>query len=420
MSPPAQESSAQQFLAAAKDLGEQVWKRHVLSPDGQVTWLRPGSEPRGEPVDLQKQVDPFLYDGTAGIALFLAALGHSTGDAVWRERGLQAISPVRLKMREIAADPARAARLDRLGLGGMIGLGSLIYGFLRIGEFAGEPRLAEEAHSLPALITPERIAADGSCDVLYGGAGAILALLALHRSASGAGGDGAPLLETASACARHLLSRQQSFSGSPGTWQSLPGLPPLGGFSHGAAGICHALLRLWKETGEPRLLAGAREGLAFERTLYSAEHKGWRDPKSTEPRYAAGWCLGAAGQALARLPALEAFDSSEIREEIAHGLATARSAPLEPVDHLCCGNLGRAEVLLRASEALGDMELRTAAEELARAILARAEQAGTWQWRFDPRPDLFDPTFFTGASGAGYTLLRLASPRSLPCVLALD
>jgi lantibiotic modifying enzyme len=413
-----QESSARQFLAAAQDLGERVWERHVQSPDGQVTWLRPGSEPRGEPVDLQKRVDPFLYDGTAGIALFLAALGRATGDPVWRERGLQAISPVRLKMREIAADPARAARLDRLGIGGMIGLGSLIYTFLRIGELAAEPQLAVEAHSLPALITPERIAADSSCDVLYGGAGAILALLALHRSA--AGGDGAPLLETTAACARHLLSRQQSFSGSPGTWQSLPGLPPLGGFSHGAAGICHALLRLWQETGEPRLLAGAQEGLAFERTLYSAEHKGWRDPKSTEPRYAAGWCLGAAGQALARLPALKAFGTSEIREEIAHGLATARSAPLEPVDHLCCGNLGRAEVLLRASEALGDAELRTAAEELARATLARAEQAGAWRWRFDPRPGLFDPTFFTGAAGVGYTLLRLASPRRLPCMLALD
>ena len=40
-------------------------------------------------------------------------------------------------------------------------------------------------------------------------------------------------------------------------------------------------------------------------------------------------------------------------------------------------------------------------------------------WRTTMSPDLFDPTFFTGAAGIGYVLLRLADP-SLPCVLALD
>lgn len=37
--------------------------------------------------------------------------------------------------------------------------------------------------------------------------------------------------------------------------------------------------------------------------------------------------------------------------------------------------------------------------------------------RFD---GVFDPRFFTGFSGVGYALLRLVSPDTLPCILALE
>jgi lantibiotic modifying enzyme len=33
---------------------------------------------------------------------------------------------------------------------------------------------------------------------------------------------------------------------------------------------------------------------------------------------------------------------------------------------------------------------------------------------------LFDPRFFLGVTGIGYTLLRLRAPIALPCVLALE
>ncbi len=409
-------SFAEEALAAAEGLGEQIWECRVRDRDDQIAWLRPGSEARGEAVSLVTRADPFLYDGTAGIALFLAALAHVTGDETWRGRSLQALLPVRRMLARITAGADRAARLGRLGIGGLIGLGSLFYSFLRIGRLSDEPLLLDEAQGLAAMMTPERIRADSACDILYGSAGAILALLALSREAGGG-----PWLEAAGDCARNLLDRRESFEGGPRTWRSLPGLPPLGGFSHGAAGISYALLRLLAQTGGPGLLGGAEEGLAFERTLYSPKGEGWRDAKSTEAaRYSAGWCLGAAGEVIARLPARELLAAPEIEEELALGLEITRSAPPETVDHLCCGTMGRAESLLFASEALGDEALGQAAEELARSVLARRDAAGSFRWRKEMSSDLFDPTFFTGASGVGYTLLRLAAPRRLPCVLALD
>src|SRR5215208_1191926 len=130
--------------------------------------MRPGSPGRGELISLRRRVDPYLYDGAAGIALFLAALSRVSASAEQRERSLAAIAPVRRKIAELATDPQRASM--RIGIGGCIGLGSLLYCFLHIGELAGEPELRAEALAILPLLTPERIQKDASGDLLYGGA----------------------------------------------------------------------------------------------------------------------------------------------------------------------------------------------------------------------------------------------------------
>lgn len=407
-------SAGAEFLSAARELGEQIWRDRARAQDGSVTWIRPGSPGRGEPVDLRVRVDPYLYDGSAGIALFFAALARVERGAEHRERSVEAIAPVRRRLAGLAADPERAARLERVGIGGMIGLGSLVYSFLRIGTLLGEPELVGEAHDLLDLLTPDRIARDESFDVLYGGAGAILALLALHEVAPEPARDGRSPLEIARACARRIMERQ--LDDPPGAWQTLPGLPPLGGFSHGANGICHALLHLYRATGDEDLLRSAQRGVAFVDGLYSPRRRSWRDARYPE-RYETSWCSGAAGIVLSRLGAVT--QSAELAAHVGSGLATLREAPWTDVDHLCCGNLGRAEALLAAWEMTDDESLRSAAESIADEALRRARARGGFAWRPGSAAGPFDPTFFTGATGLGYVLLRLARPEALPCVLLL-
>lgn len=50
---------------------------------------------------------------------------------------------------------------------------------------------------------------------------------------------------------------------------------PLAGFSHGAAGIALALLRLHASRPEPAFLQAARDGVAFERAVFSPEERNW-------------------------------------------------------------------------------------------------------------------------------------------------
>jgi class II lanthipeptide synthase len=407
-------SSGSEFLSAAAKLGERIWRDRVRAQDGSVTWIRPGSPGRGEPVGLRVRVDPYLYDGSAGIALFFAALARVEGGGDHRERSLQAIAPVRRRLAGLVADPEHAARLERVGIGGMVGLGSLIYAFLRIGTLLGETDLVGEARDLLNLLTPDRIARDESCDVLYGGAGAILALLALHEAAPAPALDGRSPLEIARACAQRVIERQ--LDDPPGAWRTLAGLPPLGGFSHGASGIGHALLRLYQRAGDEDVLWSARRGLAFVDTFYLPERRSWRDARDAE-RYDASWCSGAAGIVLSRLGAVAR--SAELAAHVSSGLATLRAAPWTDVDHLCCGNLGRTEALLAAWEMTGDESLKSAAESIAGEALRRARERGDFGWRPGSAAGPFDPTFFTGAAGLGYSFLRLACPAALPCVLLL-
>src|SRR6185436_14103547 len=329
--------------------------------------------------------------GTGGIALFFAALHRIAGGA-WRDLAL-----------DLASDRSPGREPD--GLGGLIGLGARIYTLAALGELLGEAGPIREAQRTAARITPERIAADARLDVTLGTAGTLLALLALEASLPAGPRTGPEPLELAAACARHLLARRLPGSGA---WAA-PGRPPEAGFAHGTAGIAYALLRFAARTGDGDARAAALAAIEFERSLLAAD----RTVRTT-------WCRGAPGIALARLGILDAQTDPEIETEIRTALAAARESALTPMDHLCCGNLGRAEILLEAGEILGDAGLVEAARELGGRTLARAAARGGLSWLPSGQVSGFDPSFFKGAAGAGYTLLRLAAPEILPCVLRLE
>jgi lantibiotic modifying enzyme len=90
------------------------------------------------------------------------------------------------------------------------------------------------------------------------------------------------------------------------------------------------------------------------------------------------------------------------------------------MDHLCCGNLGRAEVLLEASRILADPDLLAAARDLAARALLRAERSGGYGCAPFGGSDLTDPSLFRGEAGIGFACLRLAGRHELPCLLRLE
>ena len=410
MTPPLEADGESSFLAVAREIAARLRETSVRVKGGSVTWLSPEAT-----AERLVPLGPHLYDGTAGISLFLAAMESAQGDGDWGELSRQAIFPLRRRLGDLAAAPDRAGRV-RLGIGGLSGLGAFIYTFVSVGQLLGEPALIQEAHGLLSLFTPERIAQDEHLDVVLGSAGAILALLALDRVSPGPGPDGRTPAEVASECAAHLLGKRISWTGGPRAWPPGPGQTPLSGLAHGAAGVCLALLRLYKRTGRADLWEAAREGLAFERSLYSPGQRNWRDMRVPEVRFLDMWCHGAPGIALARLGALDVADDPAIRAEIAAALDRTRALPLSQEDHLCCGNLGRAEILARASQILDDPDLLVAARTIAGQVLERSRRQGGFGL---PHGSETVPSLFKGIAGIGYSFLSLTTAPPNNSVLLL-
>lgn len=439
-------------LAIARDLRGHARR----TAGGEVAWVGPvGYGTELLPLRII-QIGPHLYNGTAGIALFLAAINYILGDKPSKVLCLEAIDPLRRKLADLAANPDRADQI-RFPVGGLIGIGSFVYALLKIGVLLGLRELVDEAHQATCLITSDRIASDERVRVQTGCAGTILSLLALHQDRPQPNALGRLPLGIALECAERLLDLQTSFDGGYRAWALSAGKPPLAGFSYGAAGICYALLRLYAVQPEPNLLAAAQEGHEFIRNLYSSDRGSWRDPRAVfqasyvprqgtwkdwwasgtladlEPRETAPeevfpdmWCHGSTGIAMARVAALDCQDSSTIREEISR-VASALKQKIftlkelaEGADDLCCGHMGRAEFLMVYAHRLGDEEASHAAEKLISLVLQRVKKDGIYQLSAARGSTLFAPSLFQGISGVGYTLLRLGAPEDLPCVLLLD
>lgn len=385
---------------------------HAIRSDGEANWLHLEYDPSIG----RHQLAPLgydLYGGLCGVALFLAALVRVTGETHYKPLAMAALQPVRRAL----ATASPEIQPPRSSLGGASGLGSIIYSLVRIGQFLNEDSLLQDARRAASLLTPDRIAGDYALDIVAGAAGAGLGLLALYE----AWADPA-VLRQAVACGERLCQARLASDTGYRAWPTLDG-KLLTGFSHGAAGIAYALLRLYAATGEAAFCDAAEEGFAYEHSRLVPKVGNWPDlrtPAGQGASFMTGWCHGAPGIGLARLGGLAALDTPEIRADIAIALETTRQRGVQGLDHVCCGSLGRVEFLLAAASRLACAEWLEMARQWTGQLVRRARQAGGYALPLPPgQPPRFAPGFFQGSAGIGYELLRVATAGRgrLPCVL---
>ncbi|MEI6415533.1 MAG: type 2 lanthipeptide synthetase LanM, partial [Pseudomonadota bacterium] len=403
--------SPAELVEEAQRLAAEIRDQAIRGRDGSAMWV-------GLAYDFQKErfafrpMDNSLYSGGCGIALFLAAFEHVTGDTSFHELALGTLQPIQRQIKQ--TDPALIQRLARPGVGGAVGLGSMLYACVRIARFLQEPELIDTAIRLSQWITPEVIQADRHLDLIGGAAGGLLSLLALHDETRDP-----QILAKAVACGQHLLDHRESDDGTPKAWKTL-GEKPLTGLSHGAAGISYALLKLHAITQDPDYLVAAEEGMAYERGVFSPEVGNWpdfRDATATVPRFGESWCHGAPGIGLARLGGLAILDNEAIRQDIESALRTTTGVRDMEIDHLCCGTFGRIETMLVAADRLGRPSWLDVEHQRAAWAVRRAQRTGAYQLFPSLPMGVFNPIFHQGTAGIGYQLLRLAAPEKLPSVL---
>lgn len=416
---PADSPTHAQSISRCKDISDEFEPEPESLEDGArliYNWIvREGCDVKDSPSWLIRGVtqrsnldihvsDNGLYRGRAGIALFCALLAARTGDKSPRETALRAIEPLRGDSDKIFGEATPT-------LGNGNGLGSRVYALSSVGQLLDEPPLVDEAVRIGTRISDEDIIQDDTFDVLGGVAGLLLSILKLYTLRRDD-----RLLETAVSCGDHLLRNRVRTDEGYAVWDTGIGAKPLVGFAHGTAGISYALYRLYDHTGDERFRDGAREGLAYERAVFSPEANNWPDFRSNVDQYHDRWCHGRAGIGLARAGTLAIEDDDLVRSELLTGAQNISTNTETQTDQLCCGTAGTIDFLLKSGTATERQLFANQAEKMAKNLFkCLSTNAGLDLPSHGSQ--LFNPTLFQGVAGVGYAFLRASNPSETPCIL---
>jgi type 2 lantibiotic biosynthesis protein LanM len=387
------------LLSHATAIGETL-AGQALEGEWGAAWLSV-ARARGTRTVSPYAVAPWLYDGTCGIALFLAHLAAHTGRARFAdlaraafEHGLEA-----LRWSREAGVP-----LQPSVSGGPPGLA---YALAETARLLGDSALGARALAVALEDPPGE--PSSALDLISGASGRLAMLLTVARMHPGAG-----LEERALVVGESILAAQ----GSDGGFR-LEG--PALGLGHGPAGIAAALLRLEAASGRAELAEAAWRALDHERASFDAKEQDW--PRSPG-KFMVGLCGGAPGAALARLAAARGGSEPGRRralDDLEIALATTERRALEDrgPDNLCCGRAGQVLCLAEAGARLGRPNLVASARAAAGRLLERYESSGYWRLQTLAERSVV-PGLMTGVSGIGLALLAAVDPAGVSLVPTLE
>jgi type 2 lantibiotic biosynthesis protein LanM len=358
-----------------------------------------------------------LYDGLAGIALFLAYCARISND----ERRAVFARKVLDSARELFHEELRCGVNTYAGVFG--GIGGWVYTLCHCAVLWDAPELLSEASSSLDYVSAS-FRDDDVLDLSVGTAGCLAATLVLNRCC-----PSCKAVDMVERCARQLARKAVSLSTGVAWPNSLVrGKQPFVGASHGTSGIAWALLEAGSLTKSKRFRELGRQAVSYEASVFSAESDNWPDfrflryhpdgslVRSGEATYSATWCWGASGVGSMRLRSLHYLNQGSaladfeaaVRTTLLHGFGR---------DHcLCHGDLGNIDFLVLASEILGDPhrlhEARRAVSLTLDSIVRDGWLCGTLHW-------VEDPGMMTGLAGIGYGLLRVGYPELVPSILSV-
>jgi lantibiotic modifying enzyme len=349
-----------------------------------------------------------LYNGGAGIALFLADYYRTTGRA-------EALGLARAGL-DWCTDSGAPLRSDFPAVGtdaslgwGWAGVGTA---WLRLAAATGESGCLRRAEEAAGHVRAYH-AAHGPGPItrlLFGAAGAGLFLVRLWQAC----GTEQYLAEALTVGGWLDAVAVRSAAGC--TWPSdvtaARPAPARLGLGTGAAGIGALYLALHEATGEP---AWADRASTVAQTLLAAARPAAGTTSGVEWPWHTGtaesrcqWCMGEPGIGLFLLKAYEALgEPTYLAAATAAGETTFDRGDVRRNPGQCHGLAGNAEVFLELARVTGDARWPARAATFARAAMTYREAGPDGAWPVD-EPGHSSPDLMCGGAGVGHFLLRLA------------
>ncbi len=286
-----------------------------------ITWYAPvffsDEKWRVEPIGLS------LYDGLAGIALYLAAYLKSNPDHAGKSIYGLAVNKL---FRHTEKMSANITLCKNCKTGFLDGEGSLAAVYLILFRITGDGVFLEYAKKHFKIIV-SIAQADHCQDFLSGNAGAIVIASELFKIT----GE----VEFCHHAERMEAELWKNVKKQKAGWGfQIPGAEkPLAGLAHGNSGFMLAYGSLYEITRKEDYRRKIRKLWEYEDTLYSEEKKNWRDLRRPEPRVMNGWCHGAPGIFLVREKLFKLFKEEYIKQDLKRAKEALFFQP--PELHLC-------------------------------------------------------------------------------------
>lgn len=404
-------ASKNDIIRAIKFIADQLLEEAVLSEDNKdANWL--GVKLVGDYGHGSLSIRPldvYLYEGVAGICIFFAAISRYYSNYEL-QRVLSAATKSLFDYTEDILQ-REGNHIDSSGVFG--GESSLVYSYSLLYQLTRIPEYLKYAEKHFPIIE-RAVQYDQAFDVVYGNAGAILALINLYSLKRDK-----RYLNCAKTAAKVICDAQQKGGG----WKAATVSAPLAGFSHGVAGIVYALNKLYKLYPDKHIKQCIVNGLQYEDELFCEADGNWKDIRkgSTNGKNLCAWCHGAGGILLSRISLLGNIDNETdeiVKEDIRNAVKTMQSHKYLQNPCVCHGIAGNAEILLTYGQQFQDQIASSTAKHFYSRLVGSVN-SGTFECS---RPYLYGfniPGFMTGLAGIGYSLLRLLDP-TLPSVLQIN
>ena len=368
-----------------------------------------------------------IYQGSAGIALFLIELFKITKDN---------------KILKTAEGAINFAIEDGLGMpnnsfGFHSGRVGIAYSTTLFAIATGKREYFNIAEELLSPLK-DNIDNENGLDVIGGAAGAIPILLILSDYLN---------IELTKYIAEGLgknLIKKANMEPNGWSWGSgTSNVRNLCGLAHGAAGFGHSFLELYNKTGKSKYLYACEQAFLYERQFYNEQIKNWPDfrysdlseyiyynkieeliniikedkLKPYQIKYMSAWCHGAPGIGLTRLRMFDITKNDIYKNESINAIEGTLNDCHQKLGNysLCHGIGGNTETLIYAYEILNNKNYLNIAEKYGLEGIEKFANQNI-DWPCGTIGSVSDPSLMLGEAGIGYFYLRLYDS-TIPSVL---
>lgn len=365
--------SAHNALTTAHAIVDELQSRAIVGYDGSVTWMAPVPIPaagcfRFDMVPLNRDF------GILGIAFFLAAYSHTTGDAAAGALARRATQTV-IQRLGIERNSQSSGNVKT----SITSMGSTLYSILRLALFLNDPKIEMAAHRLVQRLPDYQ-------GVLSQGLGSVtdrselcLGLMAMNEHTLA--------LEWGQQLYEHwyrMDHKQQRVAAltSPSLalcWRRLHTMTHAEHFDH----VHSETLEVMRKSSEQ----DATQAVNWHFALLA--------------------CTRYAGDPVGCSKLQDLFETLHL------------DGPSVP-DNFQYGVCSIAELLITASSKLSHPKLHSTAQRILGDMVQEANSKGGYQTIAGMPRGTFFPAFNQGLSGIGYTLLRSQDASTLPCVQLWD